>query len=508
VSDDNLKDGVADPSSEYLACAADASYFCHNYCIIDDTQGVAGECAGTTPFKLWPAQVQVFWRLMREKRLVMLKARQLGISWVVCSFVLWAALFKGNQDIFLFSKGQSEANELLRRIKAMYERLPDWLREILPRPEGETKRDFRLTNGSKIRSMPATKSSGVSYTASILVIDEAAHILQATELMNSVKPTIDAGGQMIVFSTANGVGGMFHSLWSKARDNKNGFSTVFLPWWARPTRTAEWFEKVRAESPDPKKIPQNYPATAFEAFVSSGRARFEYEWIEYQTKLVRSPTPRGELPLNIQAIPGVSLYNAPVGGRKYLICADVAEGLEDGEGDQDYSAGFVISLDKLAVQCVLHGRWEPDVFAMYMMKLAHWYSDARDPRTLPEIVVERNNHGHAVLTALKLSKYRRIGVGHDGKPGWLTNEVTREPAVSSLAGHLRDRSIIIHDEATIAELQSLHVNKRGISCAVAGSHDDRALALSIGCGFLTNALAKKHAQRAEIADNPFQAWRG
>src|SRR4051812_42717106 len=144
----------------------------------------------------------------------MLKARQLGISWVVCAYVLWKALFNANQNILLFSKGQAEANELLRRIKALHNRLPQSLRDLLPKSIGDSTKQYTLSNGSILRSLPATKTAGVGHAASILVIDEAARIMQAARLVSDAKPTIDAGGQMIVFSTANGMGGMFHSMWS------------------------------------------------------------------------------------------------------------------------------------------------------------------------------------------------------------------------------------------------------------------------------------------------------
>src|SRR5690349_24033190 len=111
---------------EFAKCSADVAYFTHTYGRIDDAQG-SGD--GILPFHLWPAQVEVLWSLMTEQLTVILKARQLGISWLCCSYALWLCLFSPGKVVLLFSKGQDEANEMLRRIRVLYERLPDWLRD-------------------------------------------------------------------------------------------------------------------------------------------------------------------------------------------------------------------------------------------------------------------------------------------------------------------------------------------------------------------------------------------
>src|SRR5690242_20478512 len=103
---------------EYAKCSADSAYFTDQYGVIDDAQG---DGAGMMAFRLWPAQVQVLWSLMTEQLMVILKARQLGISWLCCSYALWLCLFYPGKVVLLFSKGQDEANEMLRRIKVLYE---------------------------------------------------------------------------------------------------------------------------------------------------------------------------------------------------------------------------------------------------------------------------------------------------------------------------------------------------------------------------------------------------
>src|SRR5690242_4703825 len=96
--------------AEFEACAADPAYFTDNFGVIDkpkapknegehfadelDTAG--GTEGGTVRFRLWPAQVAVMGTIATERKSIILKARQLGISWLVCAYVLWLCLFHTN----------------------------------------------------------------------------------------------------------------------------------------------------------------------------------------------------------------------------------------------------------------------------------------------------------------------------------------------------------------------------------------------------------------------------
>lgn len=468
----------------FWASSACPAFFTHHFGIIDDAQDIGGEVTGMMPFRLWPAQAQVMNDLRRERQVIILKARQLGISWLVCAYVLWLCVFRPGQVILLFSKGQAEANELIRRIKVLYDRLPGWFRERLPeKVEPDSTRAVAWQNGSRIQSMPATKSAGVSYTASLIVLDEAAHMMHAAALYLNAKPTIDGGGQLIILSTANGVGNLFHRLWDKAVSGINTFKTIFLPWWARPGRTKRWFAERVAESADPATIPQNYPANALEAFLVSGRVRFPSGWVTAQQKNVRDPLPRAMWPAalvkpagvaaTVSHLPGVRVYAVPTPLNRYVIAADIAEGKEDG----DYDAAVVLDERTWEEVASIHGHWEPDEFADLLACLGRAYNTA-------PIIVERNNHGHAVITTLKLKRYPAIANGPDGDPGWLTNKKTKPESIDLLAECLRDDLLTIHTAAILGELLTYRVLSGGKTGAEDGAHDDWVMALAIGLAFI------------------------
>lgn len=432
------------------------------------------------PFRLWPAQLPVLWGLQSgskpgrnnpDRLTLILKARQLGISWICCMYALWLCLFSAGKVVLLFSKGQTEADELLRRIKVLYERLPEWMRAALPQMRAvESDGELHFANGSVARSLAATKSGGRSFTASLVILDEAAFLLWPDELYSALKPTIDAGGQLVILSTANGIGNLFHRLWIAAAAGQNAFRAVFLPWWCRPGRDAEWYAAQVRDYNDPDLVKQEYPSSATEAFLVSGRTRFNPDWIAAQAPNIGPGLPRDQWPEALRTLDlgrgSLTIYRLPDPERGYSLGADVAEGLEHG----DFCIGELLDKESWEQVAELAGHWEPDEFAALLDALAVVYDC--DP------LIERNNHGHAVLVAFKALE-SRPALGHDGKRGWLTNDQTKKLMIDHLAAQLRDRTIIIHSQAALNELQIYMILKNGSTGAPSGYHDDRVMALAI-----------------------------
>lgn len=239
--------------------------------MIDEPQGMGG---AVIPFKLWPAQLFLVWTLLSHKLIDILKARQLGISWLACAYGLWLCLFQFGRLVLVFSRGQLEADELARRIGVMYHRLPDWMKEMLPRLIVDNTSELAWDNGSRVQSLPATENAGRSFTASLVIADEFAFMAWAEKLYTAVKPTIDGGGQLIILSTANGADNMFAQLWKGATEDANGFKAVFLPWWSKPSRTIAWRAAQEKEYPFAWQVLQEYPATPSEAFQNTGNEHF------------------------------------------------------------------------------------------------------------------------------------------------------------------------------------------------------------------------------------------
>lgn len=162
------------------------------------------------PFHLWPDQESALKDIHANDRVIILKARQLGISWIVCAYVLWYAKFQRGKNCWMLSRKEKAGFELIRRIASLHERLPEWLRSYSPLAKPPKTDTICFANGSKILSEAATQTAGSGEAASILVMDEAAKMQWARRVYSSAKPAIDNGKtKFIMLSTAFGAAGFF-----------------------------------------------------------------------------------------------------------------------------------------------------------------------------------------------------------------------------------------------------------------------------------------------------------
>jgi hypothetical protein len=217
------------------------------------------------PFTLWAGQRQALATMEQERLIVFLKARQLGISWLACGFALWLCTTFAGQTVLVYSQGQLEANELIRRTSFLYDHHA--LQSQLPPLIRDNTGMLEWSNGSRMLSLAATRRAGRSFTGALVILDEWAFMQWGGETLAAVKPTIDAGGKLFIISSADGNGTPYHQHWLSAKSGANGYVPLFLPWQARPDRGSDWRDDKLAESGgDTATIFREYPANDIEAF--------------------------------------------------------------------------------------------------------------------------------------------------------------------------------------------------------------------------------------------------
>ncbi len=268
---------------------------------IEDPQG---DVAGIVPFDLWDAQKKVLVAFENNPLCIVLKARQLGISWLACAYALWLCVFHPQKTVLIFSKGEDEAAELVRRIDGMYRRIAD--KTGLPTLVVGNTREIMFSNGSRVKSQPATKHAGSSFTASLVIADEFAKMQWADELYTSMKPTIDGGGKLIIISTAVGARGLFYNLWQKAEQGTNRFKAIFLDWRARPDRDEAWYARVASEAVSSSLMAQEYPAHAEEAFSATDVEKFMPSMLWWDACGIDMPPLDTRTPLVLSADAGIN----------------------------------------------------------------------------------------------------------------------------------------------------------------------------------------------------------
>lgn len=444
----------APPSAEWVAreiaaCSADPAYFIHHYVKLDAKDG-AGEGGAWVAFRLWRSQLRVLDELVAHRLLLILKARQIGMSWLLLGFLLWKLVFRPGSAVGLFSKREKEAVELLnRRLKGMHARLPSWL--AIPEDKGaeNSRTVWTLANGSTAQAFPAT--GGDSYTFTDALVDEADLCDDLGGMLDAIKPTIDGGGRLVLLSRVNKrtPQSTFKRLCREARSGHSEYRLVFLPWSARPGRNAAWYEAQKAHSLASKGtldyVRGNYPSTPEEALAAAeGSKRLPPAWLV----ACFDDAPPRTLP-SAPALEGLRIYEPPIPGVEYRVGADPAEGLAQG----DDSAAVVVRQDTGAVVAALNGKLEPEaVFPEALAQLARYYAHrplgaSRDAEPEPApINVERNNHGHAVLGYLHAHGLVVIP-GPDHRDGYPKTPATKAKAWSHAAAELRAAALIYMADA-------------------------------------------------------------
>ena len=150
----------------------------------------------------------------------------------------------------------------------------------------------------------------------------------------------------------------------------------------------------------------------------------------------------------------------PQPGETFVIGADPAEG----NPQSDNSAASVVDLAGEQV-AAWAGRVEPAAFGAQIAAVSAFFNGA-------QALVERNNHGHAVLLWLREFSTVSCLPGLDKKPGWATTGSSKPMAYDNAADVFREGGSVIRDPETLEELGNITTGL----CAPDGLHDDRATA--------------------------------
>lgn len=241
-----------------------------------------------------------------------------------------------------------------------------------------------------------------------------------------------------------------------------------------------WYYDKRKELKD--KLSQEYPCTAKEAFLHSGRPYFDIELLDIQIQEVE-----GE---DFESLHGgeIEIFFDPIPGKQYLMGADVAEGLEERD-----SSTFCI-LDAETLEEVANGEYikKPDEHGRLLNKWARKYNNAF-------LGVERNNHGHSTLNTLRNDcKYKQLFIEKTldkknnkttDKPGWATTEKSKFIMLDELDTLHREGGVKINSARTLGEMRS--VQNEGGKVNINGK--DRIVALAIA------VQMRKHKRKRKVA---------
>jgi hypothetical protein len=456
-------------------------------------------------------------------RLIVLKARQQGLSTVISAWMYWwLSQHKAQKGIVIAHQSDS-TKTLFDMYKRLHENCPE---PVKPSTRYSSRRELVFDKLDTALQVATAGGEGIGRgeTLTHAHLSEAAFYPSATaaDNLNAVFQAIPntPGTAIFIESTANGMSGPFYDLWKGCVDGTNGFEGFFSAWYETP----EYQEPVDKDfelSPEEedlvkdrgltkpqllyrrRKIAQNgrdaffqeYPSNADEAFIASGRPVFNPDLIH--TMLQKAPEPIQRLALEGEewhenARGELLIYKKHKVTSTYYIGADVAMGIKGG----DWSVAQVLNEDKEQV-AVWRAHVHPDYFAEVLVALGRHFNDAL-------IAVE--NNGHGLLTAVKLRDsgypniYTEVTEGNLSdrdtiRIGFRTTVKTKPLIIDRLRASLREQDIEIYDKTTLREMLSYVVTESGNMEAEEGCYDDCVMSLA-----LCNHIHEGRFKPVEVSD--------
>lgn len=486
-------------------------------------------------------------------RVILLKARQMGLSTIVEAICYWWTSTNKHQTAVIIGHEDTSAKNLYMMFRRYYDNSNPIFK---PSVKYNTRSDLTFERyddggnqvglGSVIKTATAKNTSaGRSDTVQFLHASEVGEWENGEELIASLMQTIPDLPNTFIFleSTAKGKGNYFHKEWRNAEKGENNFVPFFFPWWLideyevyddEDIGTLSEYEeflislfkkgfntfsgdhyavteeqyipkikfyrrKSKDFASDPTRMYQEYPSVAKEAFVASGANVFpvlELEKMEHQTLEVDEYDyynlktgdnhedyildrieydPRVE---DFTAVAPLKVFDLPEPGKEYVIGADVAEGLKNG----DFSVAEVVETTSMKTVARWRGHCDPDRFGEILGALGALYNHAL-------IGVEVNNHGLTTVQKLRDTYYtnlykREKGYDEDFEEptsnlGWKTDVRTKRLAIDDLIRIIREGLNEEKDMVFVEEAFAFVRDIRGRMNAEEGEHDDTVMAKAI-----------------------------
>lgn len=378
------------------------------------------------------------------------------------------------------------------------------------------------------------------------------------DVVSAAIQTVPLAKNTFVFleSTANGVGGFFYDTWQSAKRGESNLKPLFFAWheheeYEIPGTCNELYdeeeislmeiffekgyprevwdhkilwrrEKKKEFIDDPKKFYQEYPKDDMEAFIASGRPRFDTKMLikmeEYAIKkgsykaggfkygqIIPNSNPDAldsdryifeevlqimdgsdPTPLKVFELP-IKRKAGPEGHpeAKYVVAVDVSEGKlnkESRKKENDFSVIHVLRADTYKTVARWRGHIDPDLLGGVAYAIGMFYNRAL-------LGVEVNNHGLTTVQSLRNKSYPNLYMRESNEEhrfqertslmGWSTNRKTKKIIIDNLAQAIREGDILDLDVVFIRECMTYIRDDQGFTNAQEGQFDDTVMAMAI-----------------------------
>lgn len=458
----------------------------------------------------------------KPQRVVILKARQLGLSTVAINYGYWYTTTNFNVNMAIVTHEGKATKELFERLKFTHNNIPKELRATEKYSNAKElvfeSGDIENSLNSKINVFTAGgKEIGRSATNHYLLLSEFAFWddSKAADNYTAIMQTVPDGADtcVIIECTANGFN-HFKKLWDNAVAGENNYYPLFIAWFENPLYSIDCKElpnKTDDEKElqslytlsdsqlmwrrwcinnncdkDLEKFKQEYPSNPNEAFITTGTPIFNVPKIISRIEELKQRTWQpevGEMTVKWNSPDykdfikeyefkernngRLRIYQKPIPGRYYCIGSDVA-----GEGSDKFT--IVVKDNETGIQvAVFDGKVTPGEFIEILFAIGMWYNEA--------IIAIEINFDRYICERLEELKYPHLYVrkvydtylkGYKEAYGWKTDSVTRPMIVSRQRDILDNYLDKFEDIPMLQECITFVKSKKGRPDHLEGCHDD------------------------------------
>lgn len=437
------------------------------------------ESGALEPFVLRPQQEELLEALLKHNRIVVLKARQLGVSTLLRAYFLWKSYMSVEPTQHaIISYTRDSADHLHNMDKGFYLSLPKPLQRKLSKSSARTLQ-FGDTNAG-LRAFTAGGKAGAtrSFTFSDTHISEFAFFDDQDDLLANVLASV-GDGQIVIETTPNSPGDKYHELIDGAPGN--GWHLCWFPWFEHaeytkksqfhqpqvPDMTEEeiaiqeefgltkgqmYWRRTMIKTMGLEKFRREFPATVDEAFFAASNEFFPLDILD-ECEVVDLGGHKERW------------YCDPIQGDKYAMGVDVA----GGRGG-DYSVITVVSCTTMLP--IYHFRSNQILPHELADKVYELYWDFDEPYT----IVEQNGPGETVLYRLKEWKIKNLYKDSKGRD-WRTRKENKIAIFDHLRDLICEGVITSLDKTLWSEMRAIQITK-GAPMNTNG-HDDMVMATAL-----------------------------
>lgn len=165
-------------------------------------------------------------------RAIIVKGRQQGCSTYIQARYFHKIITNRGKKAFILTHEAEATKNLFEMTKRYYDKLPAGLCPEADKSSAKELRFEKFDSGYAVGTA-GNKGVGRSQTIQLFHGSEVAYWPNADEHAKGVLQTVsnEPGTEIILESTANGIGNYFHSMWKSASSNNSEFQPIFVPWY-------------------------------------------------------------------------------------------------------------------------------------------------------------------------------------------------------------------------------------------------------------------------------------